>query len=331
MRKKAKIAQNIFFIIGFIILGVMIYKIGFDVIWNYINQVGWWFIPILSLWIIAFLINTLAFIFILRDGDPNTEKLSFMKLCKITVSGNAINHITPFGLMGGEPYKILELQPTLGIEKATSSVLLSTMMRFVAHFIFWIVSIPLLFFLVPVVSDSVEIGIMISGGTTFLLLLWAYRVYTKGGVDRALMISGRLPFVGRRIRAYRMQHKSKIEHMDTLIADLYQNRKKDFITSLLLELSTRFITCIEVVFMMQAIGSPITYGQSVIIESIQSLISNLFFFMPMQLGAREGGFAVVFGILSMPLALGVFVSLCNRIREIFWTFTGILLIKVGRN
>lgn len=331
MKKKAKIAQNIFFIIGVIVLGIMIYKIGIEVIWSNIKQVGWWFVPILSLWIIVYIINTLSFCVILRDGDPNTEKLGFMQLFKITVSGNAINHITPFGLMGGEPYKIIVLQPVLGIEKATSSVLLSTMMRFVAHFIYWIISIPLLFFLVPVVSDSVEIAIIISGGMTFLLLLWAYRVYTRGGVNRALMIAGRLPFIGKRIRAYRKQHQSKIEHMDTLIADLYQNRKKDFITSLLLEFSTRFIICIEVIFMMKAIGDPITYGQSVLIESIQSLIANLFFFMPMQLGAREGGFAAVFGILSMPVALGVFVSLCNRIREIFWVLAGVLLIKVGRN
>ena len=300
MAKKAKIAQNIFFIIGIVVLGILIYEIGIDVIWSYIKQVSWWFIPILALWVIVYFINTLSFYVILRDGDPKTEKLSFARLIKITISGNAINHITPFGLMGGEPYKIIELQPDLGIEKATSSVLLSTMMRFVAHFLFWIVSIPLLLFLVPGISDSVEIGIIISGGITLLLLLWAYRIYTKGGVNRALLIAGKLPFVGKRVRVYKRKHQDKIELMDTLIADLYQNRKKDFIISLTLEFITRFIICIEVVFMMYAIGSPITYGQSVIIESIQSLISNMFFFMPMQLGAREGGFAVVFGILSLP-------------------------------
>ncbi|MPN36443.1 hypothetical protein SDC9_183952 [bioreactor metagenome] len=40
---------------------------------------------------------------------------------------------------------------------------------------------------------------------------------------------------------------------------------------------------------------------------------------------------MVYGILSIPLSYAVFVSLCKRIREIFWTVVGVLLIKVSRN
>lgn len=99
----------------------------------------------------------------------------------------------------------------------------------------------MLFFLVPVISDSVEIGLIISGGTAFLLLLWAYRIYTKGGVNRALIISSKLPFVGKRIRTYKEKNQEKIDQMDILIANLYKNRKKDFIASLSIgELLSRF-------------------------------------------------------------------------------------------
>lgn len=81
---------------------------------------------------------------------------------------------------------------------------------------------------------------------------------------------------------------------------------------------------------MHAIWRPVSFGQSVLIESVQSLISNLFFFMPMQMGAREGGFVIVYGILSIPVASGIFASLCKRIRELFWTLAGLLLIEVKR-
>lgn len=294
------------------------------------KKTGWWYLPIIGMWVFIYLINTLSLYIILRDGSEETKSVGFFRLFKLTISGFAINYITPFGLMGGEPYKIIELQPHLGIQKATSSVLLSTMMHFVAHFFFWMVSIPLLLFLVPVLSNSVEIGIIISTGTTFLLLLWAYRVYTRGGVDRALIIASRLPLIGKKIRAYRESNQEKINKMDELISDLYKNRKKDFFISLSLEFFARILICVEVILMMQAIKQPITFGQSVLIESLQSLISNLFFFMPMQMGAREGGFVVVYGILSIPLAYGVFVSLCKRIRELFWTVVGVVLIKISR-
>ena len=294
------------------------------------KQTGWWFIPIIGMWLIVYTINTLSLYIILRDGSIETKRISFFRLFKLTVSGFAINYITPFGLMGGEPYKIIELQPELGIQKSTSSVLLGTMMRVVAHFIFWMVSIPLLLFLVPVLSDSVEIGIFVTTGITFLLLLWAYRVYTRGGVNRALIISSRLPFIGKKIKAYRDGNQEKINQMDELISDLYKNRKRDFFLSLSFEFIARILVCVEVILMMQAIKQPITFGESVLIESLQSLISNLFFFMPMQMGAREGGFVIVYGILSIPIAYGVFVSLCKRIRELFWTLIGVVLIKINR-
>ena len=294
------------------------------------KQTGWWYVPIIGMWLIVYMINALSLYIILRDGSKETKKIGFFRLLKLTISGFAINYITPFGLMGGEPYKIIELQSELGLQKSTSSVLLSTMMHFVAHFIFWMVSIPLLFFLVPVISDSVEIGIIISTGTTFLLLLWAYRVYTRGGVNRALIISSHLPFIRKKIKEYRNGNQEKINQMDELISDLYKNRKRDFFFSLSLEFFARILICVEVILMMQAINRPITFGDSVLIESLQSLISNLFFFMPMQMGAREGGFVIVYGILSIPLAYGVFVSLCKRIRELFWTLVGVVLIKVSR-
>ena len=328
--KKAKLAKNIFFILGALALGIMVYSIGLNNIWRDMKQTGWWYIPIIGMWIFVYIINTLSLYIILRDGSEETKKIGFFRLFKLTISGFAINYITPFGLMGGEPYKIIELQPDLGIQKSTSSVLLGTMMRIVAHFIFWMVSIPLLIFLVPVLSDSVEIGIMITTGITFLLLLWAYRIYTRGGVNRALIISSRLPFIGKKIKAYRTNNQEKISQMDELISDLYKNRKRDFFLSLSFEFIARILVCVEVILMMQAIKQPITFGESVLIESLQSLISNLFFFMPMQMGAREGGFVIVYGMLSIPLAYGVFVSICKRIRELFWTLIGVVLIKVNR-
>lgn len=328
--KKAKLAKNIFFILGALALGIMVYSIGLGNIWRDMKQTGWWYIPIIGMWVIVYIINTLSLYIILRDGSQETKKISFFRLFKLTISGFAINYITPFGLMGGEPYKIIELQSDIGIQKSTSSVLLSTMMRIVAHFIFWMVSIPLLLFLVPVLSDSVEIGMIITTGTTFLLLLWAYRIYTRGGVNRALIISSRLPFIGKKIKTYRVGNQEKISQMDELISDLYKNRKRDFFLSLSFEFIARILVCVEVILMMQAIKQPITFGESVLIESLQSLISNLFFFMPMQMGAREGGFVIVYGILSIPLAYGVFVSICKRIRELFWTLIGVVLIKICR-
>lgn len=328
MAKKTTIARNLFFLFGLLALGFMVYKIGLGTIWNNIKMTKWWFVAVILLWAVVYLINAIAFHTIIRDGSPEAGRIPFLRTLKLTVSGYAINYITPFGLMGGEPYKIMELQHVLGIQKATSSVLLYAMMHFVSHFIFWMVSIPLLFFLVPVVSVTLKIILAGAAVASLSLLYWSFTVYNRGFVSRGLSLGAKLPFVGRKIEAYKEKHIEKIAEMDFLIADLYKNRKKDFVTSLSLEILSRYVLCIEVMFLAHPIGFPVSFAQSVLVESVQSMVGNLFFFMPLQLGAREGGFALAFSILSIPAAQGVFVSLGLRIREIVWTLIGLGLIKV---
>lgn len=330
MAKKSKIAINLFFVLGILILAWMLYRIGFDTVIANLRKTGWWFAAMIGLWGLIYLVNAVSFHTIIRDGSPEAKKVSYWRTLKLTITGYAINYITPFGLMGGEPYKVIELKEDVGIQKATSSVLLYTMMHFVSHFIFWMVSIPMLLFVVPVISFSVKIILIVAAVASMSLLYWSFTVYTRGFVSRGLSLGGKLPFFGRRIKAYKEKHIEKIIQMDELIADLYKNRKKDFTISLSLELLARYIMCIEIILAMFPIGYPVTLSQSIIAESIGTMVSNLFFFMPLQLSAREGGFALAFGILAIPAAHGVYVSLCMRIREIVWTLIGLGLIRVKR-
>jgi hypothetical protein len=170
---KTKIATNLFFLLGFIILGFMVYRTGIDVIWRNIKLTNWWFVAIIGIWAVVYFINALAFHTIIRDGSQEARSIGFLRTLKLTISGYAINLITPFGLMGGEPYKIIELQPALGIQKATSTVLLYMMMHFVSHFIFWMISIPLLFLIVPNVGPSVRIILAIAGIASLAMIIKA--------------------------------------------------------------------------------------------------------------------------------------------------------------
>ena len=75
--------------------------------------------------------------------------------------------------------------------------------------------------------------------------------------------------------------------------------------------------------------SDVSFWDCILIQAFTSLFANLFFFMPMQMGAREGGFALATGGLAMTKAFGVYTSLIVRLREIFWIVVGIALMKVG--
>lgn len=49
----------------------------------------------------------------------------------------------------------------------------------------------------------------------------------------------------------------------------------------------------------------------------------------MQLGAREGGLAIIVNRLAIPGVFGLYASFFTRIRELVWIVIGVSLVKVG--
>ena len=126
--------KNILFFIGLASVVVMIitFDVSWDVLWSDLCHAGYWLVAILLLWCVLYLMNTLSWWLILRESGP--VNISFLHLFKIVLSGFALNSATPVGLLGGEPYKIMEMTPVVGVQRATSSVLLFTMMHIFTHF-----------------------------------------------------------------------------------------------------------------------------------------------------------------------------------------------------
>ena len=327
MNRKIKIVRDLFFLLGIIVLSWMVYSVGVGNIWTNIKNTGWWFFAIIGIWTIVYTFNGLAFHVILRGGE-GVEKVSLLRKIKLVISGFAINSMTPMGLLGGEPYKIIELKQDLGIDQATSGVLLSAMMHFLAHFIFWMASVPIFIFVVPVIPLTIKLilwGVVIGA---LLLIYWAFTVFQKGLIHQALSVASRIPFIKRRVKIYWYKHAERITVMDSLTAELFTNRKKDFFLALSFEIIARYVSCIEIMFMAIPIGYQLTFFQAVIVASFSSLFANLLFFSPMQLGTREGGFGIAFSMLTLPLGIGVYVGLITRIREMFWISVGVILMRI---
>ena len=110
---------------------------------------------------------------------------------------------------------------------------------------------------------------------------------------------------------------------------LHGQGTRTFIKSFCFEFGARFLTCAEIYFILKILTPHVNFVDCILIMAFTSLFSNIFFFSPMQLGAREGGFALAVSGLSLSGAFGVYASLITRVRELIWIMIGVALMKVG--
>ncbi|TLU99374.1 lysylphosphatidylglycerol synthase transmembrane domain-containing protein [Dyadobacter luticola] len=322
----SKAYKALFMVIGIVTLGYMVYETGVDEIWEDIQRTGIWFVPVIGSWLLIYVLNAFAFRAIIREPQLPETNLSFWAVLRLTISGYAINYITPFVALGGEPYRILELKPALGIQKATSSVLLYSLMHMFSHVLFWLASIVLIVAVVPL-SDTMLVGCGIMLIVGLVLGYWFINVYKKGFTVSTFRLLEKVPFIKNKAREFALKNAETLYEVDEQIRILYAERQGVFYYALFFEFFARVIGCLEIYFTAHAIGMEMTLAQSLIVSSGSSLFANLIFFFPMQLGTREGGLVLALKSIGLSSAPGIFIGVVMRIREIVWIMIGLALIN----
>lgn len=321
--------RNGFLLFGVIAIVIMLCTFDMDYtdIWHSLQRAGAWFPAVLLLWLFVYILNTSSWYLIIH-GEGHCKGLGFWRVLKLSVSGFALNYMTPCGLMGGEPYRIMELTPYIGASKATSSVILYVMMHIFSHFWFWLFSIFLFILIYPV---NLAIGILLFVISCFCMIAIYFfvRGYRTGMTLKACTLLTRIPGIRRWAQQFVNEKEPTLRQIDEQIAMLHRQHRRTFYCSLLLEFFARVLSSLEIYFILRAFSTGISFADSVLILAFSSLFSNLIFFSPMQLGAREGGLALAAEGLHLSGALGVYTGLITRVRELFWIVVGILLIRIG--
>ena len=337
--------NNLFFVIGCLAVVVMLFTfdVSFIELWNHLCHAGYWLIPIVGVWLLVYGLNALSWKAIIEGNIGGKAPLSFWRIYKLTITGYALNYATPVGGLGGEPYRIMELSKDIDKQHATSSVILYAMMHFFAHFWFWFVSIFIYLALAAAGDLPITPAIGIILGIIVVFCLIAFYIFSRGYrhglVIYVLRIISHIPGLKKWSTRFQQNHAEALHNIDQQIAALYGQDTRAFYTSLLLEFLSRVVQSSEVMFMLLLFGIDnggglyglsVTYLHSILIVAFTTLFANLIGFLPMQLGVQEGGFVLSIAALGLSAALGIFVSIICRVREIIWILVGLILMKTDQ-
>lgn len=324
--------QNGFFLFGVAVLILMVTQLDFAQVWSGLQRAGYWFFAVVALWLFLYVINTLSWYVIIRQGGEGKDRapFSFWWLYKVTVSGFALNYATPGGLMGGEAYRIMELAPKIGMERASSSVILYVMTHIFSHFWFWLLSV-FIYLITEPLKPAIAVLLALTAAFCVLGIWFFMRGYRKGLAMRLARWLSHLPLVGKWAKRMIEENGEKLLTVDRQIAALHRQNPVTFVSAVALELLCRFLSSFEIMFVLLVIMADVSFPACVIMLAFTSLFANLLFFIPLQLGGREGGFMLSASGLAMTASSGIFVALIVRLRELIWTALGLLLIKVEKS
>lgn len=328
---KRKRYQDIFFLFGLTILIIMATQLDFAQVKSGLQRAGYWFIAVVALWGLLYMLNTSAWLIIIKNSRPNgkqhNERIGFWWLYKLTVSGFALNYATPGGLMGGEPYRIMMLAPKIGTASASSSVILYVMTHIFSHFWFWLLA-AVLYVATQPTGAAMALLLAIIAAVCVMAIAFFIRGYKRGFTVGCVHLLSRFPMVKRWAGPFFERNREKLQNIDRQIASLHNQNPKAFAAAVALELLCRILSALEIFFTLLVIMPSANYLQCILILAFTSLFANMLFFLPLQLGGREGGFLMSARGLSLPANAAIFVALIVRVRELIWTAIGLLLIKI---
>ncbi len=336
--------STILFLTGLVAVIVMLltFNVSFAELWSYIRRAGYWLVAAVLLWGVLYGLNALTLQIILRGSGPCP--VGFWRLWQIVVSGFALNTTIPVGGFGGEPYRIMELSKHVGIEWATSSVVLFAMTHVYSHFWFWLTGIVVYVSLWMAGLLPLPVAMRWVMGLALMLCfggIWLFtRGYKYGLVCKAVRLLGHVPGLRNWSRRFEDTHRESLQKIDWQIAQLQGQNHWAFLQSFFLEYVGRILQSFEVFFILMLFGFGTrqmlvgylnVFCIAFLVLVFTSLFANLVGFIPLQLGGREGGFALSVAALGMTAELGLFIGVVCRVREIVWAAIGLFLMRIFNN
>jgi uncharacterized protein (TIRG00374 family) len=318
MTKKVK---YVFLVLGLCFFAYLVADFGVDKIILNIQKTGWYFTGIIGTWLFVYLLNALAF-----RQMINVPSLSYRRVLAVTIGGYALNYMTPFFHLGGEPYRVMALKKDIGLAKSLSATLSYLMLHFLSSFVFWFIAIIAILLFQPV--SAIGYAVL---GVCLIVCVWVILMFVKGyknGVINSLSKHIVKVPLFKRFSDSVEKKEELLNEVNGNISDLILNRKKDFLLSNVYELLSRFVATLEFYFILHAIGYAPTLLDSFLINAGASIISNLLFIVPFELGVKEGGLYITLKLLHFVPELGIYVGLINRLREMVWILVGLVLIAL---
>jgi hypothetical protein len=307
---------------GAALLVFLLWRLGPSNIFETLGRIGWYFAAALLLGAAHQTIRAAA----LHRCVIRSGVLRYRDALAIRLSGEAIQSLTLTGPLLAEPTKAWLLETRgLTLKEGFAATLTEYLIyMFITAAMSIAGLVDLLAYFDP--ADATRrIAMSIIGICVAFLLISAVaiarRFYLIGtiieGLARAGILSGRLT-----------PNVTWINRMEDLLLTVLRDSPRQFAAVAALEAAAQAVLVFELFMLLRAFDIFASSWSAFVIESSVKFFEFAFLFVPLQLGVSEGAYALIFGVMGLPLAAGFALAFVRRARSLVIASVGLGLLAL---
>ncbi|MFQ5482545.1 MAG: lysylphosphatidylglycerol synthase transmembrane domain-containing protein [Nitrospinaceae bacterium] len=313
------ILKFIFLSLGFLFFVLAVQAVDLEYVGRLLIQMGVGIIGLIAFNALINWIDAVSWKYAFPAAGP--APLNSGGLWRIRIIGEAFNIITPLGTLGGEPLKaqLLKERYGLSLKQGLASQIVARTTLLIGQILFMIPGVVLLI-LSPVAAPDFK-NITATFLVVFSVLIALFLLFQITGILGKLTgwVEKWIP------RWAEADFLSQLKRLDSLMSDYYRHHPRRFLGSVGYAFTGWLLGVVELYLTLYFLGFPLDFTELWIIEAVIQLIRVCSFYIPLSLGAQEGGLVLTFISLGMRGDLGLAVSFVRRIRELFWVAAGLIL------
>ena len=308
--------KAVFLVLGAVLLGVLVYRVGAAPILETLRRLTWWQFALVCLpYAVIMAADTLGWRFAFaRDRAP------FHRLYGARLAGEALNIVTALGAVGGEAAKAWLLRRDVTYEESVPSVVIAKTSITLAQALFLVVGLAVAWSVLPPGTDILRV-------MTWLLLGEVLAVAGFVGVQ----VSGLVARGGRLLRLVgAIADTAYAETLDRALRDYYRTEWRRLALSLGFHLAGWILGILDALVILWALGLDVPVATATIIEAFGSGVRFATFLVPANLGSSEAANAGAFAGLGLGAAGGLAFSFVRRARQAVWVGVGLAVLVAMR-
>jgi putative membrane protein len=258
----------------------------------------------------------------IRVLEPGARAGALLDALRVRWIGESANSLMPAGAIGGPLLMIRQLiQRGTAATAAVAAITVSTTLQSFAQVVFALMGVAIMGTHLAGISAATSWTAVLIACACLVVPLVSFYLLQRRGLFAGVMRLGQR-FAGARDWSHLVKHA---EGIDAALTQTYGERARLW-QSFALSLAGWIVGTAEVWLLLRLLGSPGSWSDALMLESLGQAIRGAAFAIPGALGVQEGGYLLLAPLAGVPPDVALALALAKRARELLLGIPGLVYL-----